>query len=109
MKRLIFLIVISVATTLTAAPAFSRDRHGDGHDRGRHGGFNIAIGHGNSFYGGGHGGYPYAPQSVYYAPYYNDYYDYDPYYYDQRLNYRQPGYFDDHRNYRGDHHDRRRH
>lgn len=111
MKRLIFLLVASVAaTTLMHPPPFSRDRHGGGHDRGRHGGFNITVGHGNGFYGGGHGGYPYAPQSVYHGgPYYDDYYGWDPRYYYQGMNCRKPGYFNDHRNYRGDHHDRRRH
>lgn len=98
MNRMV-LIALAAAATLTVSPALARDRHhGGGYNRGGHAGISINIGRGGGYYGGYGGGYRYAPQPVYYN---------DPYY-DQRVSYRQRGYYDDYRGYRRDHHDSRR-
>lgn len=102
-RKVLLALAAAAVATLTGSPALARDRHHGGYNRGGHGGISINLGRGGGYYGGGYGGgyggYRYAPQPVYYN---------NPYYYDQRVSYRQRGYYDNYRGYRRDHHDSRR-
>ena len=71
-RKILLTLAVAAAATLTASPALARDRHhGEGHQRGGHGGLNISIGGAGGYYGGGYGGgyggYGYPPQRIYYA------------------------------------------